>query len=509
MAEDVEVVTIVANSGEQTYVENQYQSHGVNLDHCSFLIALSDTYWTRDYGPWFIFNGNDEQGIIDFVYNRPRPYDDQIPTVYGNWQQIPVYDMNVIHTGGNYMTDGQGIAVSTDLVWSENPGYTHQEINDIMEEYLGITTYHVVPDVLGEYIQHIDCWAKFLAPDVIMIIEVHPSHNHYDEIENAVDYFENQINCYGTPYEIERVYAHQEEPYINSLILNDKILVPITGSQWDDEALDAYEVAMPGYDVLGFSGSWYSTDALHCRTMGIVDRYMLYIEHTPLNSTQSNPDGYEVQTMIFPYSGENLIIEASGVYWKVDNASWEFLPFDSLGNNYYHAVIPPQPQGSVVSYYLHGEDESGRVEHHPYIGEPGAYSFLVNSGENTPPEKPEKPEGPSRGRPGVTYPYTSRTNDLDGDQVSYMWDWGDGNYSIWLGPYDSGDTCEATYTWSEQGTYAVRVKAKDIHGEESPWSDPLSVTMPLSFSFIELFDRFFPRLYQLVTFILKEVLSVF
>jgi hypothetical protein len=70
--------------------------------------------------------------------------------VTGN--KIPVYGMSLVHAGGNYMTDGQGIAISTDLVWDENSGYSPEEINQTIQEYCGIDTYQVVPDALGEYI---------------------------------------------------------------------------------------------------------------------------------------------------------------------------------------------------------------------------------------------------------------------------------------------------------------------------------------------------------------------
>ncbi|MEE9440580.1 MAG: agmatine deiminase family protein, partial [Candidatus Thermoplasmatota archaeon] len=342
MAEDAEVVTIVASTSQQTYVESQYQSHGVNLDHCSFLIAPTDSYWTRDYGPWFIFNGGDEQGIVDFIYNRPRPNDDAIPSAYANDQGLPLYNMPLEHTGGNYMTDGQGISISTDLVWTENSGYTHSQIDDIVLDYLGIHTYHVVPDVNGQYIEHIDCWAKYLAPDTIMIREVPQSHSQYDEIEAAVDYFESQTSSYDTPYEVVRVYTPNDQPYTNSLILNDKVLVPITGSQWDDDAIESYENAMPGYEVLGFTGSWVSTDALHCRTKGIADRSMLYIEHIPLSGVQEDKDGYDIQAKIYPYSGESLISESTCVYWKIEGGSWSSLEMEPVSDDYYHAVIPPQ-----------------------------------------------------------------------------------------------------------------------------------------------------------------------
>jgi hypothetical protein len=88
MSEDVEVVTIVASESEQSYVYSQYLLNGVNVNNCDFLIAPSNSYWTRDYGPWFIFNGYDEQGIVDHIYNRPRPDDDAIPIKFGNWQSI-------------------------------------------------------------------------------------------------------------------------------------------------------------------------------------------------------------------------------------------------------------------------------------------------------------------------------------------------------------------------------------------------------------------------------------
>lgn len=502
MAEDVNVVTIVASVSQKNTVLSQYQSYGIDTNHCSFLIAPSDSYWTRDYGPWFIFNSNDEQGLVDFTYNRPRPNDDAIPGAYAANQTIPLSFMSLEHAGGNYMTDGQGIAISTTLVWEENTGYTHQQINQKLYDYCGITTYHVVPDVNAEYIKHIDCWGKYLSPDTILIREVPASHTQYDEIEGAVDYFESQMSCYGTPYNVVRVYTPTNEPYTNSLILNDKVLVPITGSQWDDEAITSYQNAMPGYEVLGFTGSWDPTDALHCRAMGITDRYMLYIQHTPLVGNQSNQSGYDIQAKIDPYSEQSLISTSTGVYWRIDSGNWEFIQMQPLGNDYYRAVIPPQENGTVVSYYIHAEDASGRAENHPYIGEPDAYHFTAYGGgvePNTPPEQPQRPSGETSGKAGTIYTYSTVTTDVDGDQVYYLWDWGDGNFSEWLGPSTSGTTVTAQKSWGTKGTYSVRVKAKDVYGNESNWSEPLSVTMPRNqmfiVSFFEKLEQWLPHIF--------------
>lgn len=102
--------------------------------------------------------------------------------------------------------------------------------------------------------------------------------------------------------------------------------------------------------------------------------------------------------------------------------------------------------------------------------------------ENEPPLKPSKPSGPTRGEPGVEYTYSSTTTDPCEHQIYYSFDWGDNTTSGWIGPYKSGQTASASHEWYceiwYEGTYQIKVKAKDIHGLESEWSDPLWITVP-------------------------------
>jgi hypothetical protein len=108
-----------------------------------------------------------------------------------------------------------------------------------------------------------------------------------------------------------------------------------------------------------------------------------------------------------------------------------------------------------------------------------SYATQITTITNNPPEKPATPTGPASGKPGTPYLYSTTTTDPDGDLVSYMWDWGDGTMSSWLGPFASGATATATHSWTEQGSYQIKVKAKDTFGAESDWSDTLPITMPL------------------------------
>jgi Arylsulfotransferase (ASST)/PKD domain len=125
-----------------------------------------------------------------------------------------------------------------------------------------------------------------------------------------------------------------------------------------------------------------------------------------------------------------------------------------------------------------------------------------------PPYTPSIPKGSTSGSAGTEYAYTTSTTDPDGDQVYYWWDWGDGNNSGWIGPYKSGVTCEAKHIWGIKNTYNIKVKAKDTNGTQSDWSDPLSITMPFSYTestqpFLDLLSQRFQDIFLLIRHVLN------
>ena len=296
MAEDVIVYCLVSSS-QQNSAYNSMNNADVNMENVEFILGSTDSYWTRDYGPWWIVDGNGDYAIVDFTYNRPRPNDNQAPHKVSEHLDVPYYSADFISTGGNYMTDGFGVSASAQIAYTENdecntndqssiPLPPCEYVDDMILDYYGIHTYHVVADPNNEYIDHIDCWGKFLSPNRLLIREVPSSHSQYDEIEDVVDYFQSVPTANGNSWEIFRVYTPNNQPYTNSLILNNKVFVPIMNSSWDDDALEVYQVAMPDHEILPFTGSWVSTDALHCRAKGIPD-----ISYIPFNDGDVNMDG--------------------------------------------------------------------------------------------------------------------------------------------------------------------------------------------------------------------------
>ncbi len=96
--------------------------------------------------------------------------------------------------------------------------------------------------------------------------------------------------------------------------------------------------------------------------------------------------------------------------------------------------------------------------------------YIYPQSVNHAPNIPSTPTGPSIGDPGVSYGFTATTTDPDGDQIAFKFDWGDGSESAWSSYVNSGGSATISHSWSGQGTYAVRAKAKDANGAESGWS---------------------------------------
>jgi len=148
---------------------------------------------------------------------------------------------------------------------------------------------------------------------------------------------------------------------------------------------------------------------------------------------------------------------------------------------------------------MNGYDYKTLMEWHAF-GDP----TLAIGEDSTPPNKPSIPDGSTSGKKNENYEYTSTSTDLDGDEIYYLFNWGDDTYT-WVGPYESGEEATASKSWSITGDFQIHVKAKDEHGKMSPWSDPLAISMPKNkainspfLQFLENHLHLFPLLRQLL-----------
>jgi hypothetical protein len=83
-------------------------------------------------------------------------------------------------------------------------------------------------------------------------------------------------------------------------------------------------------------------------------------------------------------------------------------------------------------------------------------TIVVAAGETI--SAPAVPSGPAAGAVGTSYTYTAGgAVSSTGNPVRYLFDWGDGQSSGWLG---EGVTA-ASHAWSPAGSYEVTVYAAD------------------------------------------------
>jgi hypothetical protein len=75
------------------------------------------------------------------------------------------------------------------------------------------------------------------------------------------------------------------------------------------------------------------------------------------------------------------------------------------------------------------------------------------------------------------YDYLTKANDIDGDSVSYFFDWGDSTVSVWSEFYVPDTQITASHSWNQPGDFIIKVKAKDTKETFSKWSNTLKISV--------------------------------
>jgi len=279
------VFMIVSTEVEKEYYKEHLINEGADPEQLIFFIINTDSIWSRDFGPQYIFDSNGNATMIDLMYYPTRFFDDIIPRYIESYTNISRYELPLYFEGGNLMADGVNTCSYNEGLYLYNQNYSREEIDLMMEDYCGCERKIVLPldNGYNSVFFHIDLAAKFLTTNKVMIAETSPDNIFYDYLENIAQIFSNTVDCDGNPYEIVRMptdflveqtrYGEVYIPksYLNSLIINEKVIVPLYNEAEDEDALDIYRNAMPGYEVVGVDSTsiYAALGAVHCTTKGI------------------------------------------------------------------------------------------------------------------------------------------------------------------------------------------------------------------------------------------------
>lgn len=407
---ECEVIIVCSSAATvEAYLLNS--SYGGPLDDLSNIVFLEQDFnsvWVRDFGPETIYaNEVDSLLLLDWIYNRPRPEDDILSDALGDYKGIAVYSTtqapyDLVHTGGNFMSDGFGTAFSSELVLEENGsnGEFNQTVRNeagvdaMMQQFMGIQPgrYVKMQQLLYDQINHIDMHMKLIDEETLLVGEFPVGLSDGPRIEaNVQGILDNVPSVFDDPYRTLRVpmpssVAGNYPPdasyrtYANNVFINGTVLVPTYRTEYDSTGLRILREALPGYNVVGIDcdnndqNIISASGAIHCitKTIGVADP--LLIRHQRLLDTYTTTEPYVVEAYIRHRSG----IASAQVYWTTDTlAGYTAVTMSALASNVWTAPIPAQVAGTTVYYYIEATANSGKVQVRPLVAPEGWWRFTV------------------------------------------------------------------------------------------------------------------------------------
>ena len=406
----VEEVDVICVTSDSNYVKGQLSSQNIPLTRVHFLQVPSNSIWIRDYGANTVYREEvDTLKLVEWIYNRPRPLDDQVPVEYANMLGVDLYSTttppwDLVHTGGNFHIDGFGTAFSSELLVDENGAggqfnpsvKTEAQIDSLMDAFMGINRYIKMPTLPYDGIHHVDMHMRLLDEETLLVGEYPQGVADGPQIEANLQYVLNNYNSvWGTPYKVVRIQmppdfngnypdatpwwnAGDYRTYTNSVFINKTMLVPIYEPQYDTTALRILQEAMPGYKIVGIdcNSIIQASGALHCITRAVGVEDPLLIAHQSLEDIADSQTTHQVDAWIKHRSG----IATANLYYSTDTANgYTSMPMalTNASTDTWSATIPAQPTGTEVFYYMEATANSGKMQVRPMPAPEGYWNFEI------------------------------------------------------------------------------------------------------------------------------------
>jgi agmatine/peptidylarginine deiminase len=397
---------VVITTQNQNTVANYLSSNGINLTNVIFMNAPSNSIWIRDYAGNTIYSDEvGDRGLADWIYNRPRPFDNAMPSAHATLTDTPIFITNsgtndLVNTGGNFMSDGLGNAFASELVLEENaPGNqynvtpkTEAQIDAIMSDYMGINNYIKMPVLPYDGIHHIDMHMKLLDEETLLVSRYPTGVADGPQIEANIAYIlNNYMTPFGTPYDIKWIDAPPSttgsypdtggyyRTYSNAVFVNKTIFVPTYRPEVDAAALAYYAELLPGYNVVGIDvdnagGNLIaSSGAIHCITHTIGVNNPLLIVHQPVDEANVGTT-VPINALIKHASG----ISTATVYWRPTGTT-AFSPavmVATADDNWTANIVIPAT-ATDIEYYIHAIAVSGKALSRPIVAPDGFWTINV------------------------------------------------------------------------------------------------------------------------------------
>jgi agmatine/peptidylarginine deiminase len=414
---ETQIIILSENPQETSnyLLSNQGGPALANLNNITIVDSNYDSIWMRDYAANTVYaNDVEDLMLVDWIYNRPRPNDDASPQDVAETLNLPLFctteaPTDLVNTGGNFMSDGFGTAFASELILEENEfgnpynvtPKSEQEIDAIFSDFMGINRFIKMENLPYDGIHHIDMHMKLLDEETLLVGEYPDNVSDGPQINANIEYVLSNFNSkWGTPYNVKRIPMPPStsglwpssmptpgfyRTYTNAVFVNKTIIIPTYRQEYDTTALRIWAEAMPGYNLVSIDSDnndepiIAASGAIHCITHSVGVSNPLLISHQPLRDTDNTTTAYSAIALIKHSSG---IANASLFYKTSLTAEYIEIDMSSIGNDEFLGLIPPQPEGTTIYYYIQGVANSGKVLTRPIVAPDGYWQFTI-LGEST------------------------------------------------------------------------------------------------------------------------------
>lgn len=245
--------------------------------------------WLRDTGPIFVSDKNGAVAAVHFKFNGwggkyHLAGDASIGQQVARFSEVKVFHADWILEGGSVETDGQGLCLTTRqclLNPNRNPGMTEKDLERELGLWLGQEKVLWLSDgLMNDHTDgHIDNLARFVRPGVAVCMrsesETDPNRRVLLDIEKSLRLFSDRN---GKPLEIVTIPSPGDvrskdgslmpASYMNFYISNTSVVLPIYGTDFDQQAVSAITSLFPDRTVIPIRANRLLTGggSFHCMT---------------------------------------------------------------------------------------------------------------------------------------------------------------------------------------------------------------------------------------------------
>jgi agmatine deiminase len=249
-------------------------------------IPLDDS-WARDSGPIFVTDGSSRAGV-HFGFNawgeKFRPYDQDAAfgaRILEHLGEERVDATDFVLEGGSIAVDGEGTLITTEqclLHPGRNPSLGREAIEERLRDRLGAERIVWLGNGLVEDDDtdgHVDNICAWIAPGKVLLQTVAEESD-----PNFAFCRENAERLAAAGLEVveldalprlDRDGSPTVVPYVNFYVVNGALIVPVTGAETDDTALELLASLYPGREAVPVPGTTLALGGggVHCITQQV------------------------------------------------------------------------------------------------------------------------------------------------------------------------------------------------------------------------------------------------